>query len=165
MKLVVDQPIALSARDAQGVFVDPAFYNELGALAGISAPTLLSFSKAENRARLVLGYRFSGQLSGPAAMLLDTKKLTWAQQTDVDLSSRRTQVRMVPDNYKDFFSFEGWYELRDIDEGNCTQHLEADLIVHVPLLGPLAERAIAMSVRQNLAETAQLVERYGKQGR
>jgi hypothetical protein len=165
MKTVIDQPIALSAPDAQAVFVDPAFYSELGALASISAPTVVSFSKSKHRARLVLGYRFSGQLSGPAGRLLDTKKLTWAQETDVDLSLRRTQVRMVPDNYKSLFSFEGWYELRDIDEGNCTQHLEADLIVHLPVLGPLAERAIAMSVRQNLAETAHLVERYGKRAR
>ena len=91
----------------------------------------------------MLGYRFAGTLNGPARRLLDPAKLTRAQVTDVDLTSRRTQVEMVPDNYSGLFSFKGWYELRDEADGRSTQHFEGDLRVHLPLLGPLAERAIA----------------------
>jgi hypothetical protein len=67
---------------------------------------------------------------------------------------------MVPDNYEGLLSFEGWYELRDVDKEHCSQHFEAELRVHIPLLGPLAERAIAGSVLENIAETARLIERY-----
>jgi hypothetical protein len=92
--------------------------------------------------------------------LLDPSRLTWAQVSEVDLASKRTQVEMVPDHYSGLFSFSGWYELREGTEGHCCQHFEGDLRVHLPLLGPLAERAIANGIRDNLAATAQLVERY-----
>lgn len=160
MRVVLDQAIDLSAERAQVVFLDPAFYQTLGSLSSISAPAVLSFSLGHGRAKLILSYRFTGQLSGPARKLLDTSKLTWTQETNVDLSSRRTEVQMLPDHYEGLFSFEGWYALREDGPARCTQHLEADLRVHLPLVGPLAERAMAIGVRQNLAETARLVERY-----
>jgi hypothetical protein len=161
VKTSFDQPIATSAGDAQAAFLDPDFYAGLGALPGISAPEVRSCSRpSPGRARIVLGYRFAGTLNGPARRLLDPAKLTWAQVSEVDLAARRTQVEMVPDNYAGLFSFSGWYELRDQGESSSCQHFEGDLRVHLPVLGPLAERAIANGIRQNLATTAQLIERY-----
>ena len=161
MRTSFDQPIAAGAEAVQAAFLDPEFYASLGELAGISPPEMRSSSRpAPGHARVVLGYRFAGSLGGPARRLLDPAKLTWAQVTDVDLASRRTQVEMVPDNYSGLFSFSGWYELRDDGPGLSTQHFEGDLRVHLPLLGPLAERAIANGIRENLAATAHLVERY-----
>jgi hypothetical protein len=161
MRTSFDQPIAASAEDAQAAFLDPGFYAGLGELPGISAPEVRSMSRpSAGHARIVLGYRFAGTLNGPARRLLDPAKLTWAQVSEVDLASRRTQVEMVPDNYSGLFSFSGWYELREETERHCYQHFEGDLRVHLPLLGPLAERAIANGIRDNLAATAQLVERY-----
>jgi hypothetical protein len=160
MRISLDQPIGVSVDAAQAAFVDPAFYHSLGELSGISAPEVRSFSQNADHARLVIGYRFAGQLNGPAKRLLDPEKITWSQVTDVDLSARRSEVRMVPDNYQGLLSFSAWYELRGEGEGQCRQHFEGDLRIRLPLLGPLAERAIGGSIRQNIAETAGLVERY-----
>jgi len=160
VKICVDQPIAATPEEAQAAFLDPAFYENLGQLEGISAPEVRSLSVSEGRARAVLGYRFSGQLNGVARSMLDPAKLTWAQETEVDLANRHTEVRMVPDNYAGLLSFSGWYELRGTEDGQCCQHFEADLRVHVPLLGGLAEHAIAGSIRQNIADTARLLERH-----
>jgi hypothetical protein len=160
MKIVLDQPIAVSVEAAQAAFIDPAFYQSLGALSGISAPEVRSFSQNADHATLVVGYRFVGELNGPAKRLLDPGKITWSQVTDVDLATRRSEVRMVPDNYQGLLSFSGWYELRSEGPDQCSQHFEGDLRIRLPLLGPLAERAIGGSIRQNLAETARLVEQY-----
>ena len=108
----------------------------------------------------VTGYRFAGQLNGAARRILDPSRLSWAQVSEVDLASRRTTLTMVPDNYGQLLSFCGWYELVALGDDRCRQHLEADLRVHVPLLGPLAERAIAGSIRENLAGTARALESY-----
>ena len=160
MKITLDQPIGVSVDAAQAAFVDPAFYQSLGALSGISAPEVRSFSQSAGHARLVVGYRFVGELNGPAKRLLDPGKITWSQIADVDLSARRSEVRMVPDNYQGLLSFSGWYELHGEGEDQCSQHFEGDLRIRLPLLGPLAERAIGGSIRQNIAETARLVERF-----
>jgi Protein of unknown function (DUF2505) len=160
MRISVDQPIATSVEDARSAFLDAAFYKSLGELPGISAPEVRMFSAGPERARIELGYRFAGELNGAAKAILDPGKLTWSQVTEVDLSNGRSEVQMVPDNYGKLFSFTGWYELRPTDDGHCSQHFEGDLVVRVPLLGPLAERALAGSVRDNIASTAHLIERY-----
>jgi Protein of unknown function (DUF2505) len=160
MKISLDQPIAVSAEEAQAAYLDPAFYRSLGELSGISAPEVRSLSQNSGHARIELGYRFAGQLNGPARRILDPQKLTWSQVTDVDLATRRSEVEMVPDNYQGLLSFTGWYELRDVSEHECSQHFEGDLRIHLPVLGPLAERALGGSIRQNMAETAHLIERY-----
>jgi Protein of unknown function (DUF2505) len=160
MKISLDQPIAASAQQAQAAYLDPAFYSSLGELEGISPPEVRSFSQGPDHARIVLGYRFSGQLNSTARMFIDPDKITWSQITDVDLATRRSQVEMVPDNYKGLFSFTGWYELRPTGDNQCAQHFEGDLVIHLPVVGPLAERALAGSIRENIAETAHLIERY-----
>ena len=160
MEIVLDQPIAASADDTQSAFLDPEFYRSLGELPDISAPEVRSLSAGPNGACIELGYRFAGELNGPAKVILDPEKLTWSQVTEVNLVTHRSTVWMVPDNYEGLLSFDGWYELHDVGERRCSQHFEADLRVHIPLLGPLAERAIAGSIRKNIADTAHLIERY-----
>jgi hypothetical protein len=160
MKLSLDQPLHVSADQAQAAFADPAFYATLGALPNISVPEVLAHEADEGRVRLVLGYHFAGNLSGPARRVLSPDKISWSQRSEIDLGSRVTQVTMVPDNYKSLFSFTGWYRLDDDGPGRCLQHFEADLRAHIPLLGPLAERAIASGIRENLAATARLVEQF-----
>lgn len=160
---MADELMAVSTEEAEETFLDPDFYAGLGALGAIAPPELRSLTRSERRATAVVAYRFAGRLDGPARRLLDPGKLSWAQVTEMDLQTHRAEVRMVPDNYANLLSFAGWYELSDAGPGRCRQHLEADLRVHVPLLGPLAERALATSVRDNLASTARLVETFAGQ--
>ena len=122
----MDQPIAATAEDAQSAFLDADFYRSLGELPDISAPEVRSFSAGPATARIELGYRFAGELNGPAKAILDPKKLTWSQVTEVDLATGRSTVKMVPDNYGSLLSFQGWYELHDVGDHQCCQHLVAD---------------------------------------
>jgi len=160
MKVVLDVAIKASPKEAQAALLEPAFYQSLGQLGAIAAPEVRSISRTNKSAHLVLHYRFAGQLNGIARSMLDPDKLTWVQETEVDLARLRTQVRMVPDNYEQLISFNGWYELRRSEGRKCTQHFEADLRVHLPLVGPLAERAITSSIRDNVVSTAKVLERY-----
>jgi hypothetical protein len=160
VKIEIDQPITASVQEAQAALLDADFYKSLGKLEGISAPEVRSLSTDGTHARAVLGYRFSGQLNGVARAMLDPAKLTWAQVSEVDLEARKTEVEMVPDNYASLLSFSGWYELRDAGEGRCCQHFEGELRVHVPVVGALAEHAIAGSIRENFANTARLLEEF-----
>ncbi len=162
MRTTFDQPIAAGAEAVQAAFLDPAFYASLGELPGISAPEMRSSSRpSPGQARVVLGYRFAGDLNGPARRLLDPAKLTWAQVTEVDLASRRTEVGMVP--------------------GQLLRPVQLQRVVRTARRRggtdqPAFRRATSGStcrcsarwrsgpsprgIRQNIADTARLVERY-----
>jgi len=160
VKIVVDEPIATPAEQARAALLDVAFYESLGALEGISPPEVREVTVHGGNTRLVLAYQFAGQLSGPARRILDPAKLSWRQVSETVGATGRTEVSMLPDNYAGLLSFNGWYEVRPGGRAACTQHFEGDLRVRVPLLGGLAERAIASSITDNIAATARLVERY-----
>lgn len=162
MRVVIDQQIMASAQEAQQALLDRDFYAALGELEGISAPEVrtISVSPDAGTATVVIGYRFDGQLNGTARNILVPAKLTWVQETHVDINSRRSSLRMLPDNYQKLLTFSGWYELRDQTGNDCAQHLEADLRVHVPFVGPLAEKALCGSIRQNIATTAELIGNF-----
>jgi Protein of unknown function (DUF2505) len=160
VKVVLDQPIGVSADQAQEALAQPSFYAALGSLPGISAPEVRRCERAGGHVHLVLGYRFSGELNGAARRVLDPSKLSWAQESDADLAARRTEVVMVPDHYRSLLAFRAVYTIAEDGPDRCCQRLSGELKVNLPLLGPLAERAIAGGVRENLAATARLVETY-----
>lgn len=156
----MDQAIAASAQKAQAALADPAFYATLGALPNISAPEVRSFHAGDGQVRMVLGYHFSGTISGPARRVLDPAKIAWEQRSVTVEALRRTEVTMVPANYASLLSFSGWYRLDPVDGAHCNQHFEAELKVNLPLLGSLAEKAIASGARENLTATARLIEQF-----
>jgi hypothetical protein len=160
MRVVVDQALAVPAADAQAALIEPGFYVALGAMPNISAPIIREEHREAARVELLLAYRFTGTISGPARRILDPAKLSWTQRATVDLERRRTAIAMTPDHYPNLLSFTGWYELRDDGPDATVQHLEADLRVAIPLVGAVAERAIATGIRQHLGEEAHILERY-----
>jgi hypothetical protein len=160
VRVELDQPIAVSADRAQEALVDPGFYAALGSLPNISAPEVRRWERSPGHVHLVLGYRFAGELNGPARRILDPAKLSWSQEADVDLAARRTEVLMVPDTYRSLLSFAASYTIEQDGPDRCRQRLAGDLRVNLPLLGPVAERAIAGGVRDNLAATARLIEKH-----
>ena len=115
--------------------MDPAFYRSLGSYRAYRPQKCVLFLGPEDHVHLVIGYRFVGQLNGPARRLLDPDKITWSQVTDADLSTGRSEVRMVPDNYQGLLSFSAWYEFRGKGEDQCSQHFEGDLRVRLPSSG------------------------------
>ena len=137
MRICIDEPIAAGVDDAEAPS-GPRFLRRpwrAGRYLGPRSP--LAYGRpGKGRSGSWWATRFSGQLNGAARRILDPAKLTWSQETDVDLASRRSEVRMVPDNYAGLLSFSGWYELDGLDKGHCNQHFEADLRIHVPVLGP-----------------------------
>ena len=65
MKISLDQPIAVSAEEAQAAYLDPAFYTSLGELSAISAPEVRSFSQSPDHARIVLATASPANSTGP----------------------------------------------------------------------------------------------------
>jgi hypothetical protein len=157
VKVVVDQPIAVSADQAQAALVDPSLYERLGRVSPIGSPEVLADERGGDTVTQRVRLRFTGQVSPLVARFVNPEHLTWVQETVTDLRSRRSQVRTVPDRYGWLLSFTGWYEIRGDGPRRCVQHFECDLRVNVPGLGRLAEKGIVAGLREHLVKEAEVI--------
>jgi hypothetical protein len=158
-KFHVDQPIAAPPDAVQAAFLDPDFYPTLGEMPAISPPELLECVEQDGRVRLRVRYAFSGDLAPPARAVLDPNRLTWIDESVVDVEARCTTFRISPDHYGDRFSCDGRYEL--VPDGDGTlQRLDGEVRVRWPLVGRLAERGIVRGLEEHIRTEAALIERY-----
>jgi hypothetical protein len=160
VRFSVDQPIAASCGRVEQAFVDPAFYEALGAMPNIGEPKVLERVENDGRVELRVRYAFTGNLAPAARRVLDPAKLSWVVESSVDRTTHTTTFRMVPDNYRDRLDCHGTYVLRPDGPDRTIQHTEGELRVHFPVVGKLAERGIVTGLKEHLAEEAHVLEQW-----
>ena len=102
---------------------------------------------------LKVRYAFAGELSGPAKMAIDARKLTWVIHTRLDLASHRAVLDIVPDHYADLVVCDG--EVSFVEDGEETlETIEGSLVVKIPLIGSTAERVIIDGLLKHLGDEA-----------
>ncbi|HZT66893.1 MAG TPA: DUF2505 domain-containing protein [Acidimicrobiales bacterium] len=159
MKFHVENRI-LADRDAvQAAYLDPAFYSAMVDMPKISPPEVVGREEQGDVILMKVRYRFSGDLPPAARRVLDPDKLTWVNESTVDLAEHRTEFRMVPDNYGNRIRFGGTYRFEQVDAATV-QVIEGDLVVRYPIVGPLVERAILSGMREHLEQEAAFLEQW-----
>lgn len=162
MHFTVDQPIAAPLDRVEEAFVDPAFYAALGAMPNIGDPEVLECRERESLVLLRVRYAFTGELAAPARRVLDPAKLTWVVESKVDQTTSATTFRMLPDHYADRLECFGSYTLAADGSTATMQHMEGELRVNYPLVGRLAERGIALGLKEHIAQEARVIEEWVK---
>jgi hypothetical protein len=134
---------------------DPRYYEALGVRggSGLQAPELLSSKHQDGVLELSVRYSFAGELSGPAAAMVDKNKLTWVIHTRLDLAAKHASLEVTPDHYADLLSCEAEASFTE-HEGSTTESLTGSLKVHVPLFGSNVEQAIFRGLEAQLAAEA-----------
>jgi len=156
----VDQPIAAPVERVNEAFVDPRFYEALGAMPNIGEPKVLECTARDGEVFLRVHYAFTGNLAAPARRVLDPDKLTWIVESTVDRATRATAFRMLPDHYANRLTCEGTYTVvADVTDATM-QHMEGELRVNYPVVGKLAERGIVLGLKEHIAEEARVLERF-----
>ena len=160
MRFTVDQPIAAAVARVEAAFVDPGFYEALGAMPNIGDPEILECTERNGEVLLRVRYAFTGDLAAPARRVLDPAKLTWVVESTVDRSARTTAFRMLPDHYAERLSCAGSYVLVPNGDDGTIQQMEGELRVNYPVVGRLAERGIVLGLKEHVAEEAHILERW-----
>jgi hypothetical protein len=158
----VDQPIAAPLDSVEKAFVDPAFYEALGAMPNIGNPEILECTERDSHVLLRVRYAFTGNLAAPARRVLDPAKLTWVVESTVEKSTSATRFRMLPDHYADRLECSGSYTLSAAGPDATMQHMEGELRVNYPVVGRLAERGIVVGLKEHIAQEARVVEEWVK---
>jgi hypothetical protein len=159
-RFVVEQPIGADPDAVQAAFCSAELYEALSDLPDIAPPEVLERTATDGVVHLRVRYRFNGSLAPAVRAVIDPAKLTWVDDSTIDVAARRTRWEIQPEHYARNLQCGGEYSFLPAGEGRTTQRLEANLRVRWPLVGGLVERAILSGLRQHLAAEAPIVERF-----
>jgi hypothetical protein len=151
MQFRVDQRFDATPDAVLAMFCDPAFYASLTGMDKIGAPDVLTLTRddAAGRAHLRLRYAFVGDLPRAALTVLDPAKLTWVEDTDVDLAARAATTTLKPDNYADRLTASARWAITASGDA-AARRIDGDLQVRMPFVGGQVEKAIASGLREHL---------------
>jgi len=142
VQFTVTETIAAFRDDVVRALGDPGYYASLGdASSSVRPPELLSASTDARSVRVRVRYAFAGNITGPAAMVVDVDKLTWVIETDYDRATHTGRLVVVPDNYEGMLRCSGTLTLAESD-GFTIEKITGRLDVKVPFVSGAAEKAI-----------------------
>jgi hypothetical protein len=148
----IEQHFATDVATLSEALVDPSYLTEaMGRLPDISAPLVELQSRTGDVVRQRLLYKFDGRLPAVVTRVISPDRLTWIDESTVDLRTHTAVFRITPTHYESFFTCSGLWSIHERGEG-CSRVLDGSLKVNspVPFVGGQVERAIASGMRERL---------------
>jgi hypothetical protein len=159
MRFRIEQRVPAPARAVQDALVDPAYLERLAELPKLGRPELLDSQRDGATVRQRVRYRFAGELNAAARAALDPRRLTWIEDSTIDLDACRTTFRILPDHYADRLSCSGTFVVADEGDG-CRRTAEGEMKVRMPLVGGKVEQAIVSGLREHAAAEATVLREW-----
>lgn len=160
MRFVAEHRFEAAPAAVVDQLVDPDFHLGL-ALPDVSVPELLERGQQGGIEVLRLRYEYTGQLDARARRLLGGHVLRWVQELRVDRAAGGGTLHMAADampsglHARADFTIRPWPDVDGVGAGRsgpgrsgsaCSpgsvRWLHGDLVVGVPVIGPMAERRI-----------------------
>ena len=145
--------------DAVGAaLVNPDFLVRMAELPKLGSADVVSNERDGSSVALQVRYLFQADLSPKVTKFVDPDKLTWVEDSTIDLSTHETTCVIRPDNYANML--EGRYSAVIAADGSGAVRTVTGVIkVHIPLLGGKVEKAIVGGLEENAdAQTTILTE-------
>ena len=152
-------PLAL----VESAYVDVDFYGSIDGSSSLAVLGVLDHTEAGGTATLRIRMAFTGDVSSAVRAFVDPEKLTWVTVIAQRAGSHCSTFEIQPDHYAGLLHCRGGYRYLE-QPGDETTRIEVagDLSVKVPLMGRVAERAIADGFRDHLADEAQALAAWGR---
>lgn len=150
----LEQRFAAPLLEVESAFLDPDLLARMAALPDLGRPELLSLDIDGARVTRRVRFAFTGQLSKPALAVVDPGRLTWIEESVLDLETHVSDVVVRPDHYADRLSCRATVVLAEDGDGTV-RVTEGRLAVRAPLVSGRVERAIVSGLEANaVAEEA-----------
>ena len=160
MRFRIEQRLHGPVDAVQDVFVDPDFLVELSALPRVGGAELVDRRDDGHLLYRRIRYRFTGELSPAARAVIHPDRLTWIEESTLDRQRHRTTWRIVPEHYPERITCAGTFVLVEAAPDRTTRVTDADLKVHLALLGGRVEQAIVSGLRDHAAAEERLVNQW-----
>jgi Protein of unknown function (DUF2505) len=101
-----------------------------------------------------LRYSFQGALPAVVTRVINPQRLSWIDESVVDLAEARATFTITPIHYQSFFSCSGTWVLSPNSVDGTLRVIEGSLRVNspVPFVSGQVERAIVSGMRERLAK-------------
>jgi hypothetical protein len=155
-KLTQEIPASIDAVEA--ALVNPEFLARMAELPKLGSAEVVSNERDGTMVHLQVRYLFQAELSSAVTKFVDPDKLTWIEDSTVDLAAHHTTCVIRPDSYDNLL--QGSYEATIAPSGSgCVRTVTGKIKVKIPLLGSKVEKAIIGGLSENSdAQTHLLTE-------
>lgn len=159
MDFHIEQRFSAPRPAVEAAFVDAEYLARLGAMPRLGEPRLLDRHDDGARVHQQVRYRFVGDLNSRVRRFVDPARLTWVEDAVFDRATHRTQIRILPDHYRELLhcSLDVAFVAKGEDE--TVRVAEGSIDVPIPIFGRQAEAAIVSGMREHAeAEVPILVD-------
>jgi Protein of unknown function (DUF2505) len=166
VKFRIDQVFAASVASVCGALVDVDYLTQgMAKLPDIGAPAVESQERVGSSIRQQLRYSFKGNLPSAVTRVISPSKLSWIEDTTIDVAAYRAVFTMTPVHYQQFFRCSGEWTLGTVGAPGgpkTLRRIEGNLKVNspVPFLGGQVERAIVSGLQERLALEPAVLEAW-----
>jgi Protein of unknown function (DUF2505) len=151
VRFQIEQRFTANANEVLRALISEKYLREgMAKLPDISEPDVVQHSTA-NAIRNVLKFHFGGHLPSVVTTVVDPKKLSWVEDTHIDLTQRTASFTITPAHYANFFGCRGSWTI--IPNGaSSTRLIEGIMKVSspIPFVNGQVERAIVSGLRERL---------------
>jgi hypothetical protein len=159
VKFSIEQRFNHDADTVLAALTDPGFISAMAGLPKLGRPELLMRDERGTHLAIHVRYAFVGELSGAVRRVVDPARLTWVEESTIDLASHAAAFRIVPDHYTSLLQCAGTSELTPAGRGS-RRVTDGELRVSVPLVGGRVERAVVSGLQEHAAAEADLVDTW-----
>lgn len=160
MRFHIEQRFHAAVSDVQDAMCDRAFYELLGELPGLGRPTLVAQERTAAGIHQQVRYHFAGDLSSAVRHVIDPAKLSWIEDSTIDVGAAHTRWSIHPDHYPDRLACSGTYQLVADGQDACMRIAEGTLRVRAALVASRVEAAIVSGLQEHADAEVDLVDRF-----
>ena len=156
MDFTLTQEIPAPVDAVGAALVNSDFLTRMAELPKLGSAEVVGNERDGDTVHLQVRYLFQAELSSAVTKFVDPEKLTWIEDSTVDLAAHDTSCVIRPDNYDNLL--QGDYDATIAASGvGCVRTVTGRIKVKIPLLGSKVEKAIIGGLSENSdAQTALL---------
>jgi len=100
-----------------------------------------------------------GQIPKAAQKLLSPDMLTWQEISVWDPSTEKYTFKIKTKFFTKQFQFTGYWGYKELDNGKTRQYCDSEVLVKVPIIGGIVEKAIGPALKKNWDENFVMVKK------
>jgi hypothetical protein len=150
-----EHEFAASPVEVARLLLDPDFHTSLE-LPDVALPAVLASTREGDGGELRLRYEYVGHLDPIARRMLGSRELTWIQDLRLDPTATSGTLSFAADGDPDRLHGDGHVTI-DATPSGCRRRIAGELVVRVPLVGPIAERKLVPGIVRRLDLEAEAV--------